>query len=158
MVLAMLFCACNVYAGSEPYGPQDKRFGAGIVVGEPTGISLKGYIVRNLSIGTIGAWSFNDEALTLIGDVLYDFFDIKTKENRISLPFYAGVGAKIAVGSDKNGSHNETIFGIRVPVGIAAQWKKYPIEVFAEIAPGIDVVPDTSFDLSGGVGIRWYFF
>lgn len=155
--VSLALCANIAFAGSAKFGPKHKRFGAGIIAGEPTGLSMKGYLAKQLSLDAIAAWSFNDKAFTIIGDALYDIFDIKIDESRITLPFYAGGGARIAVKSDKRGN-NDTIFGVRVPVGVAVQWEKYPVEVFGEIAPGIDMVPSTGFDLSGGVGVRYYFF
>jgi len=139
---------------SAAYGPEGKRFGAGLYLGEPTGITLKGYLTEKLAIDGIAAWSFKDKGFTIIGDVTYDFLDIPIDSNVVTLPFYAGAGAKLEFNA---GPNDKTVAGIRVPVGVAVQWVEYPVEVFAEIAPGIEVAPSTEFDLMGGIGVRYYF-
>lgn len=155
------FCAVTLFAvallaGGSEYGPKGKRFGAGIIAGEPTGISLKGYLSRYLALDGIASWSFVDRGLTLIGDVTYDFLDIPLSSSSVTLPFYAGVGGKVAIRPRGRDDH-KTIVGIRVPVGVAVQWINYPVEVFFEAGPGIDLVPKTQFDITGGIGARYYF-
>ena len=90
----------------------------------------------------------------MLSDATYEFLDIPVDTHVITLPFYAGVGAKLSI---HDGSGDETEFGIRIPVGLAVQWTEYPVEVFAEIAPGIDITPSSEFDLMGGIGARFYF-
>lgn len=136
------------------YGPESKRFGAGLYLGEPTGFTFKGYLTEKFAIDGIAAWAFRDKAFTVIGDVTYDFLDIPIDSDVVTLPFYVGAGAKLEFSA---GPRDETIAGIRVPVGVSVQWINHPVEVFAEIAPGVEVVPSTEFDLMGGIGVRYYF-
>lgn len=142
------------HSPSTNYGPEAKRLGVGLYLGEPIGFTLKGYITEKLAINGIAAWAFHDKAFTMIGDITYDFLDIPIDSNLVTLPIYAGFGAKLEFNA---GPHDDTVVGIRVPVGVAIQWINYPIELFAEIAPGIDVAPSTEFDLMGGIGARFYF-
>jgi hypothetical protein len=72
----------------------------------------------------------------------------------ITLPFYVGVGGFLET---SEGNDNHTEGGILVPVGLAVQWTKYPVEAFIELAPGVAVAPDTEFELMGGIGARFYF-
>ncbi len=136
------------------YGPKSKRFGVGLHLGEPTGFTVKGYLTRRLGLDGIAAWSFTEDAFTLIGDVTYKFLDIPVDSNTVTLPFYAGAGFKLGVDA---GPGDDTIFAVRVPVGLAVQWVKHPIEIFFELAPGVAMAPDTDFDLTGGIGARFYF-
>ena len=137
------------------YGPKGKRLGAGLYLGEPTGLTLKGYLSRRLALDGIFAWSFIDNAFTIIGDVTYDILDIPVDSSSITLPFYAGAGGKIAINA---GRDDRTEAAIHVPVGVGVQWVNHPVEVFLEVAPGIKVAPETEFDLTGGIGARYYFF
>jgi hypothetical protein len=75
----------------------------------------------------------------------------------VTFPVYIGVGGKVGIRGKKD-NERKTIVGIRVPLGVGAQWTSIPLEVYAEVAPGIEVVPGTEFDLTGGVGVRYYFF
>lgn len=137
----------------SPYGPKGKRFGVGLHLGEPTGFTLKGYVSKRFAIDGIVAWSFVDEAFTLIGDATFEILDIPVDSQVITLPFYAGAGVKVGI-NDKN---DDTVVAIRVPVGVAVQWVNTPVEIFLEIAPGVGVAPETNFDLTGGIGARFYF-
>lgn len=142
----------------SPYGPEGKRFGAGLYLGQPTGITLKGYLTEQLAINGVAAWSFTNNSFMVIGDAVYDFFDIKTDSSKVNIPFYAGAGAIIAINGERgSGRTNGTTAGVRVPVGVAFQWTNHPIEAFLEAAPGIRIAPNTQFQMTGGVGARYYF-
>lgn len=137
-------------------GPKGKHFGAGLYFGEPTGITVKGYLSDRMAVMAIGAWSFIDEAVTLIGDVTYDFTNIPVHGPAITIPFYAGGGVKL--GFDKRGKNSgRTVFGAHIPVGIALHFNNHPVELSFEIAPGVQFAPSTEFDLTGGLGVRFYF-
>lgn len=136
-------------------GPQGKTFGLGIIAGDPTGVTGKGYLSSRLAVSGIAAWSFINDAFTAIADVTYDMFEIH-HNNKVDTPFYVGAGAKLAINKKMPGG-DKTAIGIRVPVGIAAQWENIPVEGYVEIAPGIELSPETEFDLTGGVGVRYYF-
>lgn len=142
--------------GKEPadYGPESKRFGIGLYLGEPTGFTGKGYLTDQLAIQGILSWSFVDDAFTIIGDVTYDVLDIPVDVRAFTLPFYIGAGVKVGINGGKD---DNTLVGIRVPLGVAMQFVNHPVEVFFEIAPGVGVAPETDFDISGGVGGRFYF-
>lgn len=131
-------------------GPEDKNFGLGIYLGEPTGVTGKFYFAEKMSFQGIASWSFYDEAFTLIGDVLFDIHDL-SDNNDYKLPIYVGVGGKFAARDNNSG------FGIHAPIGIAWQSMKAPIEIAFEIAPGLDLAPDTDFDIHGGIAFRFYF-
>lgn len=138
------------------YGPGGRRIGAGLIAGDPTGLTAKGYLSSRTAIQLIGSWSFIDEAVTLIGDVTYDIMNVPVQASHLTLPFYCGVGGKLTF--DKGGRHQDrTTAGIRVPVGIALQWTNIPIELAFEIAPGVGLTPETEFDLTGGIAVRYYF-
>jgi hypothetical protein len=42
-------------------------------------------------------------------------------------------------------------------VGLAYAFADVPIDLFLEVAPILNVVRDTEFDLEGGIGARFYF-
>jgi hypothetical protein len=132
--------------------PEAGRFGLGVIVGEPTAFTAKywlsGWSALDLGLG----WSFEDRtSFHLHGDFLAHKFDL-FRIDRGELPLYLGVGARLKVPD-----HGENRVGIRVPVGIAYLTPDVPLEVFAELAPVIDVTPATQLKWNGGVGIRYYF-
>lgn len=156
MVLLGVMVSANALADASGYGPKGKRFGAGIYLGEPTGITFKGYLSHRFAVQGLGAWSFVDDSVLGAVDVTYDFVNIPVQTAAIKLPFYAGAGGWI--GSDRRGRDaGRTVGGVRVPVGIAVQFQNHPVEVSFEVAPGVQVAPSTKAEVMGGIGIRFYF-
>lgn len=144
------------FSFADDFGPQNRRVGVGIIAGDPTGVTVKGYVAPRTAINGIASWSFIDDAFTLIGDVTYDLFEIDTRSQSLSLPFYVGAGGKFTV-NNKNTPGSDSSFGVRVPVGLAAQLEKIPLEISLEVGPGIELVPETEFDITGGLAARFYF-
>jgi hypothetical protein len=129
---------------------QDQDFGLGIIIGEPTGISFKKWTGSTTAIDGAVAWSFSgQDALHLHVDYLIHNFDMITVE-RGRLPVYFGLGARLKL-------EDRTIFSVRIPVGVCYLFDKAPLDVFFELVPMFDLVPDTDFKLSGSIGIRYYF-
>ena len=125
--------------------------GVGVVVGEPTGVSVKignfpvlgiSYSFRNRLNTTIDLWLLNA-----------DLFD--------PLDWYFGVGAKVRIGFNQ-GNTKETVFGlgVRAPAGLQ-WWLSSEWELFLEVAPALLLTTDANgflaFDVGGGIGIRYYF-
>lgn len=155
-LLSLIFVLGAQSAQASSYGPEQKRFGVGLVAGEPTGFTAKWYFAESLAIDGIASWSFVDESFTLISDVTWDIVELDVNTNEVSVPVYIGAGALL--GFDQGGKNDgKTLFGVRVPVGIAAQWENHPFEVFLEVAPGIGFAPSTDFHMTGGIGARFFF-
>lgn len=145
-----LFTAVLVVAAYSFSGAQDKGFGLGIILGEPTGISGKQWLSANSAIDGAAAWNFgNGGYLHLHADYLLHNYDVfKVKEGR--LPLYYGIGGRVGFG-------DKTVVGLRGVVGIAYLFSGAPVDAFLEIAPIMDLVPGTSFHVHGGIGARFYF-
>ena len=129
---------------------QDADFGLGIILGEPTGISLKKWTgTRTALDGGVG-WSFEKEKkLHLHADYLVHDFNL-IKVERGKLPVYYGLGLRLKL-------EDKSRFGFRIPVGINYIFEKASLDIFFELVPMLDLVPDTDFRIGGGVGIRYYF-
>jgi hypothetical protein len=139
----VVFFPCAVLA-------QDQDFGLGFMVGEPTGISFKKWVGSTTAFDGAAGWSFRgQDRLHLHVDYLVHNFDMINVE-RGRLPVYFGLGARLKL-------EDETLFGVRIPVGVCYLFEKAPLDVFFELVPMFDLVPDTGFKLSGSIGIRYYF-
>jgi hypothetical protein len=137
------------------------RFGLGIIVGEPTGVSVKNWLTRRNAIDGALAWSFSGHtSVQLHADYLFHDYNLLRQEDlEGELPFYYGIGGLINI-NGKNGFDNkedETRLGIRFPLGINYLFEKNPFDIFIEIVPVLDIVPETDFILNGAVGARFYF-
>jgi hypothetical protein len=127
--------------------------GIGIILGEPTGLSLKKWLDDRRAIDAAAAWTFaKNSSFTFHADYLlhrYDLINDQMQGNGSRIPIYFGLGARLTVG-------DETKVGMRIPLGLSYVFKKYPLDFFIEIAPGLNLVPSSDLMLSGGVGIRYY--
>lgn len=127
-------------------------FGLGIIVGEPTGIGGKLSLTRRNAIDGAVAWSLEGENdLHLHGDYLYHDYTIFDVD-RGEMPLYFGVGGRIKLREE----HDDQV-GIRFPVGMDYIFPTAPFDIFLEIVPILDLVPDTDFDLNGALGARYFF-
>jgi len=129
---------------------QDKKIGAGIIAGEPTGLSFKYWLSEKTALDAAFAWSFVDEnAFQIHADYLiHNFTLISVPEGK--LPFYFGIGGRIKFSNDAS-------LGVRVPVGLAYIFKDAPIDIFLEVVPILDLLPKTDFDISAAIGGRYFF-
>lgn len=128
---------------------QDSGFGLGILVGEPTGFSAKLWTTENTALDAALAWSFaGDGFIRLHSDLLWHkhYFDVARGE----LPFYFGFGARLVFASDLE-------LGIRIPVGLSYQFESGPFELFFELVPVFNLLPEAQLDLDAGLGVRYYF-
>lgn len=129
------------------------RLGAGVMFGEPVGGTLKYWLTDQFALDAAAGWSpRSDSYLYLHSDVLWHNFNlIPVQEGR--LPVYIGVG-----GFARFRNHDrDDQAGIRLPIGISYMFKEVPVDIFAEIAPAIDLTPSVRGDFTGGFGIRYWF-
>ena len=129
---------------------QEKGWGLGIILGEPTGVSFKKWLNKDHAVDAAAAWSFgNEDAFHLHADYLFHNRNlINIDGNRI--PFYYGVGGRLKF-------QDQSRFGIRFPVGITFFIREAPIDLFFELVPILDLAPSTDFDLNAAIGARYYF-
>ena len=129
---------------------QDSGLGLGLIFGEPTGLSAKMWTSERTALDAAVAWSFSGLGWVHIqADFLIHNYDI-ISVSKGKLPLYYGVGAYTAFSSNFG-------LGIRVPLGLAYQFEGAPVDVFAEIAPGLALLPDIGFYFGGGIGVRYFF-
>jgi hypothetical protein len=129
---------------------QDKKIGAGIILGEPSGFSFKYWLTEKTALDAGFAWSFVDEnAFQIQADYLIHNFNLfKFPEGR--LPFYFGIGGRVKFSNDVK-------LGIRVPLGITWIFNDEAFDVFFEAVPILDVLPETNFTISAAIGGRYFF-
>ena len=129
---------------------QGKGFGLGVIFGEPTGVSAKGWTSPRNAFDAGLAWSFRGDGYVHAHmDYLWHFGDVTTTDERV-LP-YVGIGGRVG------GRNNSAIAGVRVPFGITWIPTNSRVDVFLEIAPILDLTPETDISANGGIGVRFYF-
>ena len=148
LIIIVIFSAVNL-ASAQSQATKG-NFGLGVMFGEPTGLSGKLWTSHTNALDFGLAWSFiNDNSITMTSDYLFHQYNL-LKVDQGSLPFYYGIGGRLLLG-------NQAKLGVRIPVGLNYLFANDPIGVFFEVAPVLDLVPSTRFDVNGGIGIRYYF-
>jgi len=129
---------------------QTSGFGVGVILGEPTGISVKNFVSRSTAVDGALAWSFDDgDALHIHADMLYHKFD-QFDIDHGHLALYYGPGARLAFGK-------HLWLGVRFPIGLSYTLDGHIFETFLELVPIFNLTPRTNFDIQAGLGIRFYF-
>ena len=143
LIVLLTFIQINISA-------QEKGFGLGIILGQPTGVSGKLWTSGENAFDFAAAWSFSkDGNLLLQADYVWHIFRLIPVSSG-KLPFYVGVGGRV-VFSD------EATIGVRVPLGLDYMFSNAPVDIFVELVPILDLAPSTDFDFNGGIGARYWF-
>ena len=151
VALILSFSSASAGAKTPP-----RRFGVGVVLGEPSGITAKYWLSGSHALDFGLAYSTGNSVL-LYSDYLWHFFEVIKEEGSFfrQLSLYAGVGGFFGLTDAKAGS--KARLGLRIPLGAEWRPKNPPLGVFVEIAPGIRLAPDTSASIHGGIGVRYFF-
>lgn len=157
LLAATMTCLGAAAAWAEPNG-----FGVGVMVGEPTGVTAKKWLDATRAIDGAAAWSLSGEdAFSFHADYLWHRFGVVTNPSP-EIAIHYGIGARVQFREDDDngnghGEDDDDTAGVRIPVGLTYLMKENPLEVFMELAPVIDLVPDTDADFEAAIGIRFYF-
>ncbi len=130
-------------------------FGIGFILGDPSGFTAKYFINGNNAIDA-GIGPSGRDGFYLYADYLrhvHNLFPV----TEISL--YVGAGLGVHDHDEEHAHHEEDEVSLeaRLPLGIAYTFRQVPIEVFLEIAPALEFIPDIDFDIRGGLGVRYFF-
>lgn len=131
---------------------QEKGYGAGIILGEPTGISGKYWLDNTNAIDAAIGYSFLENASRISLHVDYLYHNYSLINTGIIVPVYYGFGLRLRFKSGEEGST-----GIRGVIGASVYIINQPIELFVEIAPSFRLLPSTAIDFDAGFGARYYF-
>ena len=138
----------------------DKTFGLGVVVGEPTGATAEIVFGPKTSLDlALGVELFHDRDLYFRLDFLFRL--VEFHESSLTIPLYLGIGAFLW-DHDRNRDDDDLHLGPRVPFGVALEFSTVPIQIFFEIALRIIFFDhggddQVDADLSGALGFRYYF-
>lgn len=147
-----LCCFVFFFLISTSLFSQDHGFGLGIILGEPTGLSGKGWISKTSAIDGGLAWSFlNDGSMHIHADYLWHNFSLITPR----IPFYIGVGGRMKF--KNNQSAKDDKIGVRVPVGVDFFISDPNSDFFVEIVPVLDLAPKTDVTFNAAIGFRFFF-
>ena len=144
LILCAVFLSINAFT-------QKGDFGMGIILGNPTSVSVKYWTGKVTAIdASLGYRYGSANHLYLNTDFLFHLWAIEKEEGTIKV--YLGAGAGLGFVSDIS-------FSIRAPVGAALFLESIPLELFAELVPTLQIFGegDIRFRMEGYLGARWYF-
>jgi hypothetical protein len=122
-------------------------FGVGVILGEPTGLSLR--VNESIVLGIAG--SIKNDHLHLHCDYWWKYKPIDR------FHWFAGLGVQFAAKYwDDKFDQNKMGLGVRVPLGLSYMTSE-KLELFGEVVPVLFLAPHNSFELKGGIGVRYYF-
>ncbi|MEO8398816.1 MAG: hypothetical protein ABI550_03265 [Ignavibacteriaceae bacterium] len=159
VILLMLFAFSFLSSSYAQESPNGKKFGFGIIVGDPTGLSLKVW-TRNTNAFAFSLGNSYFGKLRIGGDYLWHFnaFDSHIAN------LYAGPGGVIGIG-EGNGFYykdkykragNDLGLGIRGVFGVNILPERTPLEIFFEIGVLVALTPDFGSSVDVAIGMRFY--
>jgi hypothetical protein len=142
---------------------QDRGFGLGVIIGEPTGISAKlwtspvnafdfglGWSIGGDRIGNYSGSYNGGSRVHFHVDYLWHSFEAIHSSERF--PLYYGFGGRVNSGAGYDGS-----VAVRGVFGIAWLPHHTPIDVFLEVVPSLQLTSSTGFGMEAGIGVRYFF-
>jgi len=130
---------------------QDRGFGLGVIIGEPAGVSMKGWLSSTTAVDAGAAWSFEHEtSFHIHADYFWHSFNVFSTKEKIAL--YYGIGGRFKVARSEDAR-----LGARIVGGIDYMFEKAPFDLFLEAAPIVDLAPATELQFNGGFGARFFF-
>ncbi len=145
LLIAALLLAGGARAQSMAPPSEPARWGVGLMLGAPTGLTVKRWLGGReaFDLGFGGAYG---PGVRFWGDYIFGLARIPADTSNVSLDLYLGVGPMVGVYSgpcafyaDYRCGGGNAYVGGRVPFGIEAVFRKTPLAVGFELAPGIAI-------------------
>ncbi len=135
------------------YAEHIRKFGLGIGVGVPTGISANYFLNPYTSIDAFLSYDFDG-----FYNIRMDY--LKHKRNLFTIDdyffdIYYGLGLRAK--GDEDSKDEDFLFGPRGVIGVGHFWKSLPLEIFIEGAGVFSIWEETDFDVEAALIARWYF-
>lgn len=150
-IFVMIFIS-SLFLLNTKLNAQERGFGLGIILGEPTGISGKAW-TSSINAFDFGlGYSFSPRNSRVHLHVDYLFHSLRPFDSSEKFLLYYGPGIRL-----KSRHNDDSILGIRFVIGLAWIPRNAPVDVFLEAAPILNIIPGTSFNMNAGLGARFYF-
>jgi hypothetical protein len=160
LVLLFAIAAAGVLSVPQRAVAQsDHTFGLGLIIGDPTGLTLKGFLTQDTAIdGAVGIGVLGGDDLHVHADFLWHF-EVKRWDSA-ALLLYLGVGPELGLRGAPHphppDDHDHVFIGARGPFGLAVMFNA-PFDVFLEVAAGLWLIEDVRFHLDAAIGGRYWF-
>lgn len=126
------------------------KFGLGVILGEPTGVSGKLKLSQSSAIdGAVGLSFYKYSSLHIHADYLQNVTNIGNQ-----VPLYIGIGGRIKMRNTDKGE--DLRLAARVPIGIVYEPTATPIDIFLEVVPMLEITPEVNINWNSAIGLRFY--
>ncbi|MGH2567946.1 MAG: hypothetical protein ACRDGA_06365 [Bacteroidota bacterium] len=148
LVLIILALMCGVTASSS----QSKKTGIGIVLGSPTGFSIKHW--NSQEVAYQGAIGGGFGGLRIGADYLIH----SNAFNNAQLPFYYGPGAFLGPGGfgGRKYQSGDLALGGRFMFGVNYLFPEHPFDFAVEVGPSLLLAPFVDVYIELGIAFRFY--
>ena len=144
----LMLTVCSLSSAQKVSGD----VGIGLQFGQPSGLSLNFYKSNGLSPDILLAWDLDDFIFINLHGILEKRIDDGGHFN-----FLVGPGLFVGI-RDTGGarsSSNDFAAGISGTIGLGIVIDFF--EIYARVTPRLELVEESSTDIGGGVGLRFYF-
>ena len=144
---AALLLSAVVAVGSADAQRASGSIGLGGQIGSPSGVTVKLYNAGGPSYDFLAAWDLNEFFFL---NAHAQFNQAIQAQNVSGLEWFFGPGAYIGVRDE------DAVLGMSGRIGLNWMANNH-VEFFGHLTPRIDLIPSTSGDVGGGLGLRYYF-
>jgi hypothetical protein len=150
MIKQILFFSIFVTLLAHVGLAQGHGLGLGLTIGEPTGISVKGWVTNSGAIQLGIGWPSTSHTggTAIAAEYLWHAHVFRSRE---SFPLSYGLGAIFGLSNGAN------TFGARGAFGIAWWPRGSSIDIFLELNPTLYFQPSSTFEFDFGFGARYFF-
>lgn len=122
----------------------------------PVGINVKAWTSDRQAVSAMSSFFIGDDAQRapsywlIQGDYLFHNFN-KLDVGEGLMALYLGAGAQFTILEDRDNQ-----FALRAPLGINYMMGSAPIDVFAEVAPTVQITDPSALRFDGAIGFRYF--
>lgn len=133
---------------------QSQGFAVGANLFSPAGVSAKYTLSESTAITGVVGFSLNDfnNSFTLQANFIKNGEKDQFSLESGLLRSYFGAGLNLTFQE-----WGDTGVGLRVPLGVEYAIEQQPLEIYMDIAPTLDIQPNTAFYFSSSMGVRYFF-
>lgn len=126
---------------------EKKETGIGLVIGEPSGLNGQFYWSAKSAIDVTVAWSWKDWLFTSVDYQRYDYLMDWPREWKWTY----GLGGYVTLPENSDGT-----VGLRIPLGLQYHFPHSNLAAWGEVAPALEIAPDTQPQFQFGVGLTYW--
>jgi hypothetical protein len=164
MLTARLFVLVALVASSRASADDEARddkgtFGAGLIIGEPTGVSARLYVKDDQAFQAAAGFAFVGGGFHVHVDYVLHPWILQSRDSFVLLA-YVGPGARFIQYRDGRDA-SFVALGVRGVAGMVFDFKRNPLDAFVEVAGVLEYgfADDEGLGLAPNIaaGARYYF-